>query len=766
MQKKILLALLLLALFISAFWGLSFNRSENNCVFSLNTKLNIAASKNAIPTVAYNNISLESGKRYLLETKYEWYGSSAQHGHFYFDLYIPGKWDKSKYNFIPPDLKCREGDHNFSKNFLLTAPQTSMYFRVVNISKGNIVLTKCKIKEISEFKYIVTKLVEIFNIPLLKYFLSIFVLLTIIYIIISRLNNRSVNVIIKFVFILSLAISVFNVIYNIYFIKLFGSNIPYLDDWYFVSLVNKLYHKNISLFDLFNQNGPHRPFVLNIITYCICALTKYNLKAILYTTQLLYLFIGILLFVKFAFDNYKNNYTNLLILFCPIVLMLFHIRQYEIMLWPMCIGIILTEFFALSTFFFITKINHNNQLNPLLFIISIITASLASFTYIHGIIVWPLALFILFYSSINRKKKLFYALTWIAIGSILIFFFFHGWNSNQIKSKPFTIENFILYIKYFVILIGGALCWDKTNAYAVGCILMPISVLTVFLTLLKTQLIKKNLFWVATFFYAIGILFMILRGRISTNFAMAITSRYAAYSLLLIISVYAILINNYFLTKRIYNLFIVFIIISLLFCSVYVSFNKGRLYASVFKSDLRLKEFSLKHYGKQQPTYIKKCLCIPDKTLKYALKIFDNNNWNIYSVSTTNNLNLDFYSLSTNSFFCRINIKSNEKLFVNLKNKRYLEIFGCAYDASTNSFDDLYIQVDSNKIHQAFYGIYSPKTAKIHNNNKIKFSKYYAAIPIEDLLSGNHKLNLYFIKQDNKFYNKQSLNFSVFNKYE
>ena len=149
-KKKLFLFFALVLLAGIIFYAFAINKFRDNCAFSLNTELNIPANKNDQPSVSYNKISLISGKKYLLEAEYSWQGNPAQHEQFYFDLYIPGKWDKSKYNFIPPDSKCKEGNHSFSKSFLLTAPETSMFFRVVNTSNGNVKIKNLKIIVLSE----------------------------------------------------------------------------------------------------------------------------------------------------------------------------------------------------------------------------------------------------------------------------------------------------------------------------------------------------------------------------------------------------------------------------------------------------------------------------------------------------------------------------------------------------------------------------------------------------------------------------------------
>lgn len=720
------------------------------------------------PYVASKLISLPTNQWYKMEVNYNWQGQPAVGKQFLFDLYIPGKWDRNEFNFIPTHSACRSGKHSFRKFFFLNAPQTSMYVRVINASKANIHIENFKITASSELQSKISQyklfLLSSSTVQFIFLLLVYLLLLYSVYKLYSVMNKRIPLLLSKIIFVLSLSIILLNFIYNLYFVKSYGVNIPYLDDWYFIEFTDKLYNGIIDFKELFRQVGPHRPFTLRMFISIIGVLTRYNLKIVMYVTQFFYALILFVLFAAFKSQYSKQTAGNILLAFVPVALLLFHIRQFEIMLWSLCIGIVLTNFFALTSLYSLSKVEVKVKYYIIFFCVAIICAFFATYSYIYGILVWPLGLFILLLSEFSLRKKISCSAIWITAGTIIIMSFAYSWQAQQLNSSSSIFDKPLIALRYFTTLVGGSLFWELSDAFIVGCIVLPIAFIVFVISLSKKCVRNRNLFWITSMIFSIGILLMVTMGRFSRSMHFVVTSRYSMYSLLLLISTYAITVNVYFHTKRIIYKIFLGVIVTIILYSLYISFSKDEYFGKIFCNDLQKRVFEIQNREYElNNVFISRRLGTSVRVFFRALKIFEKNKWNLYSYKegtfppltdypaldslTQTNIAIVDYSLKVND--TSINNKNKK---VHLKNSNKITISGYAIDLkTTNVFRGVYIKLDNN-IYKAFYGAYTPHIRDAYESTKVGFAKYYLRLPTKHIHNGKHELVLYLIDKHNDYY--------------
>ncbi len=116
------------------------------------------------------------------------------------------------------------------------------------------------------------------------------------------------------------------------YVRLFGVNVPYWDQWWIVSLLGELSAGTLSISDLWSQANEHRIFFPRIVMLLLGSLTQYNNVAEMYLVQGFFLVTLIVLLLVFKNDIKIDNARIKHLLFVPISFLLFRPRQFEDML--------------------------------------------------------------------------------------------------------------------------------------------------------------------------------------------------------------------------------------------------------------------------------------------------------------------------------------------------------------------------------------------------------------------------------------------------
>ena len=150
--------LILFALFFlkasNVCFGIDLLASTNNWVgdqgFSISNDT-IFLTHNKKIVAHLENLNLDSGNTYKISFQYEWNGPNAVQPHdFLVDFHVPGVWDDSNFNFIPPDNLRKSGKHSFSAVFDCSSVPNPVFLRIIKLSPADIQINKFEIKKVSK----------------------------------------------------------------------------------------------------------------------------------------------------------------------------------------------------------------------------------------------------------------------------------------------------------------------------------------------------------------------------------------------------------------------------------------------------------------------------------------------------------------------------------------------------------------------------------------------------------------------------------------
>jgi hypothetical protein len=323
------------------------------------------------------------------------------------------------------------------------------------------------------------------------------------------------------------------------FVHEFGVNLAFHDQQRIIPLFEKLYSGTLGFSDLFAQHNEHRMFFPRIAMLALGSLTAYSNVAEMYFMQALMVVVLVVFWFAFRVDTrYK------ILLFAPVAFMLFTLRQYVSMLWGLVMANIIAILFSVLSFCLLYVCRNGERLRWA-FPAALITGTVASFSFAQGLLVWPVGLIQLLLSSIGRKAKLILASVWTTVGILEWFVYFVGFESTGKRpTVSYLLTDPVSAAEYFFSLAGGALFVNSDLAFFCGLGITGLAVVALVMLYRYSELNNYS-FWLALLLFGISFLLINTIGRAGEGVPGApqptpVTSRNATFSVLVVISLYAI----------------------------------------------------------------------------------------------------------------------------------------------------------------------------------------------------------------------------------
>lgn len=319
------------------------------------------------------------------------------------------------------------------------------------------------------------------------------------------------------------------------FIRLYGVNVLYGDDWAFVLVIEKLHAGNLTFGDLNGLHNEHRTLFPNLIMLLLVYLTDYNTIAAMYFSWGLVFIESILIFHMFRQD-FGDSMSSLL-KFLPVCWLLFSFRQFECILW----GLVGIQIY-LSALGFVASIYLLAKSDRLPLVGALCAGIISSFSFANGLLVWPVGLIFLIVSREKRNAR--HILLWTVAGTLVWATYLHALAAIPGRSgilsglaRPFDLL-------WFVILsIGSPLAFMKSSASGMGAV-MCLLVVAVFAGAVYADEPAKRK-WIALILFSLGSTILFSLGRVEQGLYAALASRYYPFTVLGIIGVYMAVLHSY-----------------------------------------------------------------------------------------------------------------------------------------------------------------------------------------------------------------------------
>ncbi|MGO9480004.1 MAG: hypothetical protein ACLP7I_18960, partial [Limisphaerales bacterium] len=261
----------------------------------------------------------------------------------------------------------------------------------------------------------------------------------------------------------------------IWVIGKYSVEVPCMDQWELVPLLDKMYRGGLTLHDLWAQHNEHRIFFPYIIMLGLARLTGWNIRCEMAVNVLLAAGILVILVRQTNKTARKLGMTRLPWAMPALSLVVFSITQYQNWLWGWQIQMLLNLLVVLGGIVVLA----GEPFGWRRFAAAALLGIVASFSFANGVLFWPIGLFLLLAVPIGGRQRMAAIAGWLLISALTVGAYFHHYRSSEghppwdcLFHQPLTYVAYLL--KYFGNFFGqhgvGDIPTDGDIALAAGLV--------------------------------------------------------------------------------------------------------------------------------------------------------------------------------------------------------------------------------------------------------------------------------------------------------
>lgn len=319
------------------------------------------------------------------------------------------------------------------------------------------------------------------------------------------------------------------------YIKIYGVNVVFWDQWAFIPLIGKLYSGTLTISDIFAQHNEHRIVFPKLIMLASAYLTNYDCVAEMLISWCIAFAIMVLLFVMIG--KYLGDKKYKVIAFVPVAWMVFNLNQYQNILWGWQIQIYLCVLAMLASMYFLESANDNKGR----FILSVLFAFISSFSFFSGLLTWPAGVILL----LAKDKKIITSrlFAWLICGILTMGLFFYHWSHPEYEpSVLFPFQHPGIAFQYLLTILGSPWTAIPNFAILMGGIMILIVIAIAWL-IIHDHSFQDNGLWLALISFSLFTALACTSGRSGYGVDQALKSRYITLMIPGIIGAYMIIIG-------------------------------------------------------------------------------------------------------------------------------------------------------------------------------------------------------------------------------
>ncbi|BDA75738.1 hypothetical protein CAL7716_099040 [Calothrix sp. PCC 7716] len=379
----------------------------------------------------------------------------------------------------------------------------------------------------------------------------------------------------------------FPLISVLFFVYIFGVNVPFWDEWVLPSFFQKVISGHANILDFFAQHNEHRIFFPRILFLLNSFISKWDVKIQMYLSILLvFVSFGNLYLISSKIKNKRQSLfylTNIGTSF-----FIFSLTQWENWLWGFQVAFIIVNTCIISAISFLSipqKMSINKKI-----VFAAACCFIASFSSAHGLLSWIALIPNLVLIEGNKKERISRIIVWMILFILSISIYLIGYEKPSFSPDVFYFwkEPFIAF-QFLLIFLAAPFGSLVIPSIIIGAIILFNWLIfnILFIKNYNSSFAYEAAPWFSLGWFATLYALMITIGRAGWTFYVATTSRYTTTTVLLYISllqIWRIYISHYShhwqpLTKNIYRYFYICFFTTILICSLIPStinaFAKG-----------------------------------------------------------------------------------------------------------------------------------------------------------------------------------------------
>jgi hypothetical protein len=247
-------------------------------------------------------------------------------------------------------------------------------------------------------------------------------------------------------------------VFLIWVIAQYAVAVPYLDQWELVPLLEKTYHGELTLRDLWAQHNEHRIIFPQIIMLVLARLTHWNIHYELAVNIILALGIFAVLAHQVKITRRKLGVAGLFWAIPAISLVVFSISQYQNWLWGWQLQMLLN---LLAVAGGIVLLANDDTFRWSKFAAAALLGIVATYSFANGALFWPIGLAILLITTAGTRERWTALIGWILIGALTLGIYFYHYQKPQEHPPLGLIFKMPVEYAVFVFKYIGGICAQR-----------------------------------------------------------------------------------------------------------------------------------------------------------------------------------------------------------------------------------------------------------------------------------------------------------------
>jgi hypothetical protein len=535
------------------------------------------------------------------------------------------------------------------------------------------------------------------------------------------------------------------------YVHLFGVDVPHYDSWSMVPFFEKLSSGTLTVRDLFAQHNEHRIFFPRIAMLSLGTVTAFNNVAIMYLIQLCLLATSIALLLAF-----KSNIRANLLYFAPIPFLVFTWGQIWNLLQAFQITLVFAQTFGVLTFYLL-YLSGNERLRYLSFPGALGSGTVASFSAAPGLLVWPVGLLQLLILPARGSLKSLLAGAWGLVGVAEWAVYFHNYVQPKNTSSRYISDHLLTSVEYFLTTLGASLFRQQGFALVVGLLLACLVAASLFFVYESGKLGECS-FWIAILSFSFLVLASTTVARGGSGIEDALIPKYVTFSVLAVISAYAMLVRSTFEQRKPAIAISLGVLTTLVVSSIPVSYVEGLNKGKRLERAKEQAAFVLATYESQPDEVLKKFFRKDPEISRVRASTLETLGYSVFSEPRPRVLPPPLSTLSPARSRTLSNIQTiagvgsspQDEPVVIPEGTSSVRVAGWAVDAEAkDTAGGVYVVVDG-KPFPAFYRTRKEEVAERLEVPEYEYSGFWRAIRLSEV--GAHELSVIVVTNDEKRY--------------
>ncbi len=253
-------------------------------------------------------------------------------------------------------------------------------------------------------------------------------------------------------------------LYLVVQVNTYRVDVPFMDQWNFVSILGKFYQGTLSIRDLWLQHNEHRLVFPQIVMLLLAEVSRWNISYELAFS--LFLAVGILSILVWQIRNTETRLQVRLRWLLPIVsVMVFSLAQGENWLWGFELQVFMNVLAVVAGLVLLGQPAHRWA-----FFGAILLGIIATYSFANGVLYWFLGLFTLLLLAIDdRRLRTSRLVLWAATAILTIGSYMYDYHTpGQHPSLLVALQQPLLYLQYVLVYLGIPVTVGSSQCVAYG----------------------------------------------------------------------------------------------------------------------------------------------------------------------------------------------------------------------------------------------------------------------------------------------------------